>query len=73
MNSLLCKPVYSADKTVKVAAGFKLNEMSIYKLVGDRYEVFQNLKFDIAIPSNLAISGNGRVLMVTKTMLEVSA
>jgi hypothetical protein len=66
MGTLLVYTVYSDDKTIKAGIDLAQQQLLIYKLLGEEYELYQTVKQDIGIPSNLTISGNGKVLMVTR-------
>lgn len=66
MGILLAHTVYSNDRSIKAGLDIVLYELLIYKLVKDEYELFQCIKHEPCIPSNLAISGDGKVIMMTK-------
>lgn len=66
MGTLLLYTVYNDDKSIRAGLDIVLHELLIFKLVNNEYELFQCIKHEPCIPSNLAISGDGKVIMMTK-------
>ena len=64
MQTLLCYTVYSDDKTIKAGADLALEQVYVYKLTNGEYELFEIIKHDVGVPSNLVISGNGKAVLI---------